>query len=136
MRPAEFDASGWDEGGVLPAGVRDAVAKAGWFGVDLPAEHGGRGGSQAELGELCAEIGAVCSSVRALITVQGMVSAAIARWGTAEQRSAWLPALAAGEHLAGFAATESGAGTELSAVDTRFELSGGGITVTGEKRWV
>ncbi|PRY41578.1 acyl-CoA dehydrogenase family protein [Umezawaea tangerina] len=136
MRPAEFDAAGWDEGGALPAEVRDAVARAGWFGVDLPTEHGGRGGSQAELGELCAEIGAVCSSVRALVTVQGMVSAAIARWGTDEQRSTWLPALAAGEHLAGFAATESGAGTELSAVDTRFERTGGEITVTGEKRWV
>ncbi|HYQ68256.1 acyl-CoA dehydrogenase family protein [Actinophytocola sp.] len=136
MRPSELDAADWDDRGVLPVDVRDAVAKAGWFGTDLPARYGGLGGSQADLGELCAEIGAVCSSVRGLVTVQGMVSAAIARWGTAEQRADWLPALASGEQLAGFAATEPGAGTELSAVDTRLERAGDVITVTGEKRWV
>ena len=136
MDPSDFDAAGWDERGVLPVSVREDVARSGWFGTDLPAEYGGGGGSQAELGELCAEIGAVCSSVRGLVTVQGMVSAVIARWGNAEQRADWLPALADGAELAGFAATEPGAGTELSAVDTQLERAGGLITVTGEKRWV
>ncbi|GAA1954535.1 acyl-CoA dehydrogenase family protein [Amycolatopsis minnesotensis] len=136
MDPGEFDAAGWDERGVLPVEVREAVARAGWLGTDIPVDHGGKGHSQRELGELCAEIGAVCGSVRALLTVQGMVSAAIARWGTAAQRAAWLPALATGDRLAGFAATETGAGTELSAVDTRFERDGGVLTVTGGKRWI
>ncbi|MGC7102155.1 acyl-CoA dehydrogenase family protein [Amycolatopsis lurida] len=136
MDPAEFDAAGWDERGELPSEVRRAVAGAGWFGTDVAAEHGGRGGTQVELGELCAEVGGSCGSVRALITVQGMVAAALARWGTAAQRAHWLPALAAGEQLAGFAATEAGAGTELSGVDTRIERTGGGFTVTGEKRWI
>ncbi|MGF6884453.1 hypothetical protein ABIA39_005688 [Nocardia sp. GAS34] len=39
-----------------------------------------------------------------------MVAAALDRWGTAEQRRAWLPGLTAGEVVAALAATEAGAG--------------------------
>ncbi|WP_244900415.1 acyl-CoA dehydrogenase family protein, partial [Streptomyces nanshensis] len=75
---------------------------------------------------------------RGLATVQGMVAAALRRWGTAEQRALWLPRLADGSLTAGFAATEDGAGSELSAVATTIEDAGDGthVTVTGRKKWI
>ncbi|GAA3437543.1 acyl-CoA dehydrogenase family protein [Kutzneria kofuensis] len=121
--PAE--AARWDRDGGFPVHVVKQLADRDWLG-----------GSPLELGEFCAEVGAVCSSLRGLVTVQGMVSAALSRWGTADQREHWLPRLAAGEEIAGFAATESGAGTDLAAVGTTIDAGPGGLTINGEKRWV
>ncbi|GGR90032.1 acyl-CoA dehydrogenase [Streptomyces aureoverticillatus] len=130
------DAADWDARGELPADVRLAAARAGLLGADLPVRHGGLGATPAQLGEACARIGGVCSALRGLVTVQSMVAAALLRWGTAEQRERWLPALARGELLAAFAATETEAGSDLAAVTTTVEEQGDTYTVTGEKRWI
>ncbi|MFH8791977.1 acyl-CoA dehydrogenase family protein [Streptomyces sp. NPDC017941] len=130
------DAAAWDARGELPAEVRLAVAGAGLLAPELPREYGGLGASPAQLGELCARLGGVCSSLRGLVTVQGMVAAALLRWGTAEQRGRWLPGLARGELLAAFAATETAAGSDLAAVGTAVDEHGDELTVTGEKRWI
>ncbi|WP_246530699.1 acyl-CoA dehydrogenase family protein [Streptomyces bathyalis] len=131
-------AAGWDRDGGLPAGARKEAAAAGLLGAGLPEHYGGPGVSPAELGEICAHLGGVCSALRGLVTVQGMVAAALHRWGTREQRARWLPLLAGGELTAGFAATEEAAGSALSAVRTRIEDAGDGehVTVTGHKKWI
>ncbi|MFG1840359.1 acyl-CoA dehydrogenase family protein [Micromonospora sp. NPDC049175] len=129
-------AAGWDRTGALPSAVVAEAGAAGLLARDLPRRYGGAGASPEALGEATARIGAVCSSLRALLTVQGMVAAALARWGSADQRERWLPALATGARVAGFAATEEGAGTELSAVATSIEPVGDSVRVTGRKQWV
>lgn len=129
-------AADWDRDGELPGSVRTAAARAGLLGVGVPAAHGGRDGTPAELGEVCARLGGVCSALRALVTVQDMVTAALLRWGTPAQRARWLPPLARGERFAAFAATERDAGTELSAVTTSVTEHGDELEITGSKRWV
>ncbi|MFI0982748.1 acyl-CoA dehydrogenase family protein [Streptomyces sp. NPDC021093] len=135
-RFAAEHAGDWDRRGEVPDDVRRALAATGLLGADVPAGYGGLGGSQADLGELCARIGGACSALRGLVTVQSMVAAALSRWGTEAQRTRWLPDLAAGRTIAGFAATEPGAGTDLAAVSTRIEEDGDWVRVTGTKRWV
>jgi methoxymalonate biosynthesis protein len=130
------EAAMWDAAGQIPADVRRTMAGAGLLGADLPAEYGGLGVTPAELGELSAQVGGVCSALRGLVTVTGMVGAALHRWGTREQRADWLPALVSGEHVAGFAATEAEAGSDLAAVGTLISPDGEGFTVTGRKLWV
>jgi methoxymalonate biosynthesis protein len=130
------DADRWDADGAVPAAVIAEMARAGFLAADLPASCGGAGRGQADFGELCAQFGGVCSALRSLVTVQGMVAAAIRRWGTDGQRGQWLPALARGELLAGFAATEPGAGSDLAAVSTRLEPRGGQLSLHGAKAWV
>lgn len=130
------DAGQWDRDGAVPPAVITAMARAGFLAAGLPPAHGGPGRSQADLGELCAQLGGVCSALRSLVTVQGMVAAAITRWGTAGQRARWLPALAGGEALAAFAATEPGAGSDLSAVAARLEPRAGQLALHGAKAWV
>ncbi|GGV11009.1 acyl-CoA dehydrogenase family protein [Streptomyces spectabilis] len=130
------DAAAWDARGELPADVRRALARDGLLGADLPPCHGGLGAAPEQLGEVCARLGGVCGSLRALVTVQGMVGAALLRWGTAGQRERWLPALARGELTAAFAATEAAAGSDLGAVTTAVERDGDTYTVSGEKRWI
>jgi alkylation response protein AidB-like acyl-CoA dehydrogenase len=137
---ARDEAAGWDRDGALPAEVRRAVAATGLLAADLPVGYGGLGATPVQVGELRARLGGVCSTLRALVTVQAMVAAAVRRWGTVEQRARWLPAFARGELLAGFAATEAGAGSDLAAVGTRIRAVAGGqqptLELTGVKRWV
>lgn len=129
-------AAEWDHRGAVPADVIRTMAGSGFLAADLPVEYGGSGRTPGWLGELCARLGGVCSALRGLVTVQGMVAAAVLRWGTPDQRSRWLPPLARGDLLAGFAATESGAGSELSAVTTSLAQETGGVRVRGHKVWV
>ncbi|MGW6908985.1 acyl-CoA dehydrogenase family protein [Streptomyces sp. NPDC054940] len=133
-------AARWDQDGGLPDAVRKEVAASGLLAADLPERYGGAGLHPLTLGEITARIGAECSALRGLLTVQGMVAAALLRWGTEAQRADWLPRLADGELTAGFAATEQGAGSALGSVETRIEASGRSdhreLVVSGHKRWV
>ena len=78
------------------------ITDAGYLGSMLPKEYGGMELDNISIGILNEEVGRGCSSVRSLLTVQGMVGLAILRWGTEPQREYWLPKLAAGplsDHL-------------------------------------
>lgn len=133
-------ASRWDQDGGLPDSVRKRFAASGLLAADLPERYGGAGLHPLALGEITARIGGECSALRGLLTVQGMVAAALLRWGTEAQRADWLPRLAGGELTAGFAASEQGAGSALGSVETRIEASGRPghqeLVVSGRKRWV
>ncbi|MER6609487.1 acyl-CoA dehydrogenase family protein [Streptomyces sp. NPDC000927] len=129
-------AAEWDRSEGLPAEVARDLARSGLLAPDVPAEYGGAGADPRQVGEICARLGGVCSSVRGLVTVQGMVAAGLRRWGTAQQRKNWLPALASGEVVAGFAATEQEAGSALAHLGTTVEEDGDHLVVSGRKRWV
>jgi len=134
--PTLSEAAKWDRAQELPSALLRDLRGSGLLGADIPPVYGGLGASATELGELCARVGGLCSSLRGLVTVQGMVSAGVLRWGTREQRDRWLPSLASGELIAGFAATEREAGSDLAAVRTEVAEQGDGFVVSGEKLWV
>ena len=136
LAAAGAGAADWDGAGSLPIELIRGAGRAGLLAADLPHRYGGSGATALGLGELSAAAGGVCSSLRALVTVQGMVAAAVLRWGTAAQRETWLPRFASGEVVAAFGATEPGAGSELTAVRTRIEPAGPEVRITGRKIWV
>ncbi|MFZ2174795.1 MAG: acyl-CoA dehydrogenase family protein [Rhodococcus sp. (in: high G+C Gram-positive bacteria)] len=132
---AAKEASVWDASG-LPDEVIASAALTGVLGLDRPKAYRGSGSGPAELGSVAERLGEVCTSLRSLLTVQSMVGAAVDRWGTTAQKEQWLPYLATGEILAGFAATEADAGSDLSAVHTSFDTHGSDYRVSGRKLWV
>lgn len=125
-----------DRTGRIPPELLADLAALGAFGWMVDAAHGGASLSSEQAGARLAEIGGACSSVRAVLTAHLMVCAAIARWGSAAQREAWLPALAAGRCIGAFALTEPEHGSDAAAIATRFEPAPGGLRVTGAKRWI
>lgn len=126
----------YDEQGVLPSEVVRTIAEVGGFGHTLPVAIGGQGLTARELGHAHALVGATCASLRAVLTVHAMTSAAIARWGSSAQRSEWLPSLARGERTAAFALTEPGAGADPSALSTTAVRASSGLVLNGQKSWV
>lgn len=114
----------------------DTLAEAGWLGADVATTLGGGGLSPLAYGLAIEEFGRACASVRSLLTVHGMVSAAIARWGTSAQKERLLPELARGRALGALAFTEEGSGSDLAGVTTRLEETAGGFALYGRKKWI
>jgi alkylation response protein AidB-like acyl-CoA dehydrogenase len=78
----------------MPSKLWKALADAGVFGLALPEEYGGAGGTLSDLGVFCVEAGrALCPMI-----VHGTVQAVLAihLLGGPDQHAAWLPSLSTG----------------------------------------
>jgi len=65
-----------------------------------------------------------------------VVATLIQRFGTDEQKRAYLPAMATGELRATMALTEPGGGSDLQALRTQARKGGAGYVVAGTKTWI
>ncbi|MFJ1707688.1 acyl-CoA dehydrogenase family protein [Kitasatospora sp. NPDC088346] len=128
-------AGDWDLAGVLPLPVLRELGAAGVLSAQLPDAFGGLGLSSLHNGELTAETGRLCSSVRSVQTSQGMAAWTVQRFGLPGQQRAWLPGLAAGR-LAAVGFSEAGAGSDLAAMSTTVRRSGDELLVDGHKVWM
>ena len=100
--PARFDR----EKGIPPEVVR-GLADIGLFGIAVPEEYGGYGFSSSAYCRVMEEVGRTDASLGILVGGhQSIGLKALLLYGTPEQKSLWLPAMAAGEKLAAFALTE------------------------------
>jgi alkylation response protein AidB-like acyl-CoA dehydrogenase len=86
-------------------------------------------------GELTAHVGSLCSSVRSIMTSQGMAAWTVHRLASAEQQARYLPRLTGGD-LAAVAFSEPHAGSDLSAMSTQIRVDGDSIILDGQKVWV
>lgn len=134
LRPRSAE---WDREGALDGEVFAKLADLGFMGMLVPEEHGGLGFDFSTyalvLEELARGDAAVALSVA---THNGPVGTLLDRHGTEEQKARWLPVLAAGEVIGAFAATEAGAGSDVSALETVAVPDGDGWRLTGTKKWV
>ena len=132
-------AAQWDRDHHFPVDVVQKMGALGLFGLTAPEEFGGAG-EDGDFTSLCVaieEIGRVDQSMG--ITLQAGVGLGInpiLTYGTDAQKEQWLPALVAGEQLAGFGLTEPGAGSDAGATRTRAELVNGEWVVNGAKQFI
>lgn len=126
----------FDREGRIPDEFLRALGDAGLWAPFLPAEFGGTDMSFAELGQVHAEIGRGCSSVRSLLTVHAMAAWTVNRWGTAAQRAKWLPPLASGEQLAAVCITEPEAGSDTTSLTATATRRPDGWRLTATKQWI
>jgi short-chain 2-methylacyl-CoA dehydrogenase len=113
------------------------MGKMGLFGLPFPTEYGGEGGDYFALCLALEELARVDSSVA--ITLEAAVSLGampIHRYGTAEQKERWLPALCRGEAIAGFGLTEPGFGSDAGGTATRAVLDGDTWVINGSKAFI
>ncbi|MFC9253523.1 acyl-CoA dehydrogenase family protein [Amycolatopsis thailandensis] len=127
-------AGDWDVEGKLPADVLLRMGAEGVLCPQVPQEYGGLGMDSLNCGELTAEVGSRCSSLRSVMTSQGIAAWCVARLGDDAQRAEWLPRLTSGA-LACVAFSEPDAGSDLSAMTTRIRPDGDDVVIEGEKVW-
>ncbi|MBW8805757.1 MAG: acyl-CoA dehydrogenase family protein [Catenulisporales bacterium] len=129
-------ANEWDRDGRIPEELLERLAAEGLWAPFLPAAFGGAGLDMVTLGAVHEEVGRGCSSVRSLLTVHTMACWAVNRWGSAEQRERWLPAMSRGAVLGAFCLSEPGAGSDTSGITTTAVPHRGGWRISGVKRWI
>jgi len=68
--------------------------------------------------------------------MQGLGSGPISLHGSAEQRARYAARAAAGQAIAAFAISETNAGSDLGAMETRARKDGNDYVIDGEKTWI
>ena len=127
-------AAAWDLAGLLPEDVLRTLGKQGLLCAEVPRAFGGVGAKSVEGGEFTAHTGSLCSSLRSVMTSQGMAAWTVQRLGDKAQRKHYLRLLTGGE-LAAVAFSEPGAGSDLSTMDTVVQSDGDTVVVDGHKVW-
>jgi glutaryl-CoA dehydrogenase (non-decarboxylating) len=137
-RNVEPFAEQWDRDQRIPDSVISSLAECGYLGCSLPSDYGGQGWDIVTFGLLNEAFGRGSSALTGVLTVQAMVSMALLKWGTAEQKRKWLPPLAKGEMIGAFALTEPGAGSAIQSLVTEFTQNSEGhpLILNGNKKWI
>ncbi|MDQ4036863.1 MAG: acyl-CoA dehydrogenase family protein [Actinomycetota bacterium] len=114
------------------------AGKLGFLGVNLPEEYGGGGGGLGELALVLEELGAAGCPLLMMIVSPAICGTILARYGTDEQKTTWLPGLADGSMTIAFAITEPDAGSNSHNISTvaRRAPRGEGWRLTGRKVWI
>src|SRR5579875_2897411 len=127
----------WFEDGSLPA--RELAQEFGALGVlGMHLEgYGCPGAKASQYGLVCAEIEAVDSGLRSLVSVQGSLAMyAIRAYGSEEQRQRWLPEMAKGNLIGCFGLTEPDSGSDPGSMSTRAVRDGDDWILNGTKMWI
>ena len=126
----------WFEQGTLPRELAPELGKLGLLGMHLEG-YGCAGASATAYGLTCMELEAGDSGLRSLVSVQGSLAMfAIWRWGSEEQKTRWLPRMAAGEAIGCFGLTEADAGSDPGSMRTRARSDGSDWVLNGTKMWI
>jgi alkylation response protein AidB-like acyl-CoA dehydrogenase len=126
----------WDQEQRLADSALALLAQSGYLGCCLPAEYGGQGWDTVTFGLLNEALGKGSPALTGVLTVQAMVSMALLKWGSKEQKAAWLPRLATGEIIGAFALTEPRGGSDIQALATELVSEGDHFILNGSKRWI
>jgi len=108
------------------------------MGLYVKEEYGGQGLSQTGYARVFEAIGQVDGSLTIGMGVhQSIGLKGIALFGSDEQKERFLPDLASGRKLAGFALTEPNAGSDAYHLESRaVKQPDGSWVLNGEKRWI
>jgi glutaryl-CoA dehydrogenase len=118
-------------------GIFKEMGDLGLLGATIPAEFGGGGLNYVCYGLIAREVERIDSGYRSMMSVQSsLVMLPIDRFGTAAQKTKYLPALACGESIGCFGLTEPDHGSDPGSMITRARAAAGGFRLSGAKTWI
>ena len=125
---------------IIPDEILEPLKEMGMFGLSIPASYGGlmEDDKDDTLGMLVVteelsrgSLGAAGS----LITRPEILSRALLKGGTEEQKQQWLPKIAVGDPLCAVAVTEPNYGSDVAGVRLKASPVEGGWVLNGAKTW-
>jgi alkylation response protein AidB-like acyl-CoA dehydrogenase len=113
------------------------LAKLGFMGLNVSQEYGGAGAGVVAFSVAMTEIARACASTAVTVSVNNMVCEVIQAVGSEEQKADYIPRICSGEYsAAGFALTETGAGSDPSSMVTKATLIGDEWSLEGGKIFI
>jgi acyl-CoA dehydrogenase len=115
-----------------------ALGDAGLLGLTVTAPHGGRA-VRLDVRSLCLArelLAYRAGLVDFAFAMQGLGSGSITLFGTEAQKARYLPPVAAGRAICGFALTEPEAGSDAASIRATARREGDAFVLDGTKTWI
>ncbi len=124
----------------IPDDIINGMAEIGGFGLSVPEEYGGfAAGGESDYLAMCVATEELSwgslGAGGALITRPEILTRAIVKGGTEEQKHGWLPQIASGERIVGVMVTEPDYGSDVAGVKVTANAVDGGYVINGVKTW-
>ena len=119
-----------------PEAFIEEMKELGFFGLLVPAEHGGADVSAACFARVTEELARGWMSLAGAIGGHSVISYLIRTFGTADQQRTYLPAMADGRVRATMALTEPAGGSDLQGMRTHAVADGDELVISGSKTWI
>ncbi len=119
-----------------PADIVEGMKELGLFGAIIPAEYGGLGLPTTTYAKIVELVSETWMSLSGIFNSHLIMSSAVIRHGTEDQKRTWVPKFATGEIRGGLALTEPNCGTALQAIRTTAKRDGDAYVVNGTKTWI
>jgi acyl-CoA dehydrogenase len=129
-------AAQWDEDHHFP---RDVIQKSGELGfgaIYVSEESGGIALGRLEAALIMEAMAYGCPATSAYVSIHNMASWMIDRFGGDAVKARFLPRLVTMEHIASYALTEPGSGSDAAALKTTARLDGDHYVLNGTKQFI
>lgn len=114
------------------------LGSAGWLKYAVPLAYGGAL-TTLDVRSLCLireTLGYASGLAEFAFAMQGLGSGPISLFGSDELKRKYLPRVADGSAIAAFAISETGAGSDVAAMQTTARRDGASIVIAGAKTWI
>lgn len=114
------------------------LGRAGWLKYTVPAAYGGVH-EQLDVRSLCIAretLARISGLADFSFAMQGLGAGPITLFGSDALKERYLRRVAAGEAIAAFAISETGAGSDIAAMETSARRDGDSYVIDGEKTWI
>lgn len=136
LREIAPHASEWERTAHFPREAFDALGRAGLLGIPYAEEFGGAAQPTTVYLLCLEELAAAMLAVGLGTSVQALTIFPVSRFGTPEQRSAWMPPAIAGEWIGSYCLSEPESGSDAAALTTRAVREQDSYVINGRKAWV
>jgi alkylation response protein AidB-like acyl-CoA dehydrogenase len=128
------EAAARDETGRFPHDLISEMSQLGLFGIMIPERYGGAGLDALSLAIIIEEIARVDGSMALIVASHNsLCTGHLYTFGNEAQKKKYLPSLARGEKLGGWALTEPESGSDVAALKTTATRQGDRWTLNGNK---
>ena len=125
-----------DHNDIWPEAIVGQMTEMGLFGATIGEDYGGLGLPAQTYARIVMLISSYWMALTGIFNSHLIMSCAVERFGTEDQKRAWLPRFASGEIRGGLALTEPNAGTDLQAIRTHARREGDHYVLNGTKTWI
>lgn len=129
-------AAEWDEQHHFPRDVIQKTGELGFGAIYVSEASGGIALGRLEAALIMEAMAYGCPATSAYVSIHNMASWMIDTYGSAELKARYLPKLVTMEHIASYALTEPGSGSDAAALKTTARLDGDHYVLNGTKQFI
>ena len=126
----------WDVTHHFPVEALREAAELGMAAIYCGEDVGGSGLRRLDAVRIFEQLAAADPTTAAFLSIHNMCAWMVDRYGTHEQRKAWVPRLASMEAIASYCLTEPSAGSDAAALRTRAVRDGADYVLDGVKQFI